>query len=123
MRVLIADDDRNCAEFMGAFVAAAGHEVVGIETGGGLAVLQSFQRHRPDCLLLDVLMPKFNGFTVAQQVRSRVPEAKIIFMSGLIAADYPSARHCRPDGWLTKPVAFADLCTVFSRVAESCVAA
>lgn len=123
MRVLIADDDKRCAQFMAAFVAAAGHEVVGIETAGGLAVLQSFQRHQPDCILLDVLMPKFNGFTIAQHLRSRSPQAKIIFMSGLIREDYPSAKHCQPDGWLNKPVAFEDLCAVLTRAAESSVAA
>jgi len=108
---------------MAAFVAAAGHEVVGIETAGGLAVLQSFQRCQPDCILLDVLMPKFNGFTIAQHLRSRSPQAKIIFMSGLIQADYPSAKNCQPDGWLNKPVAFEDLCAVLTRAAESSVAA
>ncbi|MEQ1860667.1 MAG: response regulator [Chthoniobacteraceae bacterium] len=122
MRVLIADDDKLCAEFMGAFVAAAGHEVVGIETAGGLAVLQSYERHRPDCLLLDVVMPRLNGFTVAGQLRSRIPDAKIIFMSGLVSADFPSARRCQPDGWLTKPVAFDELCAVLSRTADSLAA-
>ena len=122
MRVLIADDDKLCAEFIGAFVAAAGHDVVGIETAGGLAVLQSFQRHRPDCLLLDVVMPRLNGFTIASHLRSRMPEAKIIFMSGLVAADYPSVQRCKADGWLSKPVAFEELCAVLSRAAESLAA-
>ncbi len=119
MRVLIADDDKLCAELIGAFVAAAGHEVVGIETAGGLAVLQSYQRLRPDCLLLDVLMPRLNGFTIAQHLRSRIPDAKIIFMSGLITPDYPSARRFQSDGWLSKPIAFQDLCEALSRAAES----
>jgi CheY-like chemotaxis protein len=123
MRVLIADDDRNCAEFMAAFVAAAGHEVVGIETAGGLAVLQGWQRHRPDCIVLDVLMPRLNGFTIAQHLRSKEPRAKIIFMSGLVAEDYPSARQCSPDAWLTKPVGFETLREALSRAAESLVAA
>jgi two-component system chemotaxis response regulator CheY len=123
MRVLIADDDKLCAEFMGAFVAAAGHEVVGIETAGGVAVLQSFQRHRPDCLLLDLIMPRLNGFTIASHLRSRSPDAKIIFMSGLVTADHPWAQRCQPDGWLSKPVAFEELCAVLSRTAESLTAA
>jgi CheY-like chemotaxis protein len=123
MRVLIADDDKLCAQFMGAFVAAAGHDVVGIETAGGLAVLQSFQRYQPDCVLMDVLMPRLNGFTIAQHLRSRSPQAKIIFMSGSVPEDYPSAKHCHPDGWLNKPVGFEELCSVLSRAAESLAAA
>jgi CheY-like chemotaxis protein len=118
MRVLIADDDKRCAEFMAALVEAAGHEVVAVETGGGLAVIQTYARLLPDCLLLDVMMPKFNGFTVAQQVRSRVPTAHIIMMSGLVAEDYPAARQCNPDAWLSKPIAFEDLCAALHRAAE-----
>jgi two-component system, sensor histidine kinase and response regulator len=123
MRVLVCDDDKQCAEFMAAFVAAAGHEVVGIETAGGLSVLQGFQRHRPDCVVLDVRMPRLNGFTVAQHLRSKAPQAKIIFMSGFVPEDFPSARQCSADGWLTKPVAFDQLRDALSRAAESLVAA
>lgn len=123
MRVLIADDDRLCAQFMAACVAAAGHDVVGIETGGGLSVLQALQKTQAECVLLDVQMPRLNGFTIAHHLRSRSPEMKIIFMSGLVPEDYPSARNCKPTGWLTKPVAFEELCTVLGRAAESEIAA
>ena len=74
MRVLIADDDRAFAEYLTALVWASGHEVVATVTAGGLAVLQSFREHRPDLLLLDVMMPQFNGVTVCQQILSRDPE-------------------------------------------------
>ena len=104
--LLVADDDKLFAEYLAALCSAAGHEVVAIETGGGLAVLHSYRRHQPDCVLLDVMMPRFNGFTIAQHLRSSVPDARIIFMSGLVASDYPSVRQCRPDGWLSKPITF-----------------
>jgi CheY-like chemotaxis protein len=84
--------------------------VVAVETAGGLAVVQSWTRHQPDCILLDIMMPKLNGFTVAQHLRSRDPNARIIFMSGLVQADYPSAKQCRPDAWLNKPITFENLC-------------
>jgi CheY-like chemotaxis protein len=109
MRILVADDDKMFAELLAGLVIAAGHEVVAVETGGGLAVLQSYRRHCPDCVLLDVMMPKFNGFTIAQHLRSSNPEARIVMMSGLVEEDYPSAKHCRPNAWLPKPIQFADL--------------
>jgi len=58
-----------------------------------------------------------NGFTVAQHLRSRDPNARIIFMSGLVQSDYPSARHYKPDGWLNKPILFDDLCQALSKLA------
>ena len=117
LRILIADDDRMLAEFLTALVQATGNEVVAVETAGGLAVVQSYTRHQPDCVLLDIMMPKLNGFTVAQHLRSRDPNARIIFMSGLVQSDYPSARHCKPDAWLNKPILFDDLCQALSKLA------
>ncbi len=59
-----------------------GHEVVGTVTGGGLAVIQAFARYEPDAVLLDLMMPRFNGLTVCHALLSRKPDAKIIFISG-----------------------------------------
>ena len=109
MRVLIADDDRAFAEYLGALVTACDHEVVGAVTSGGLAVLKGYAHHRPDVLLLDVLMPQFNGFTVCQQIRSRHPAARVILMSGLIASDYPSIAASRASGFLHKPIPMEEL--------------
>lgn len=109
MRVLVADDDKLFAEYLAALCSMLGHEVVAVETGGGLAVLHSYRRNRPDCILLDVMMPRFNGFTIAQQIRSTAPDARIIFMSGLVKSDYPSVSNCKPDGWLNKPVTLDSL--------------
>jgi CheY-like chemotaxis protein len=109
MRVLIADDDRAFAEYLSAMVELCGHEVVATVTGGGLAAIQSYTRHRPDVMLLDVLMPRFNGFTVCQQLVSRDPAARVILMSGLVASDYPSLATSPACGYLSKPVGLAEL--------------
>jgi DNA-binding NarL/FixJ family response regulator len=109
MRILIADDDRAFAEYLGALVSACEHEVVATVTGGGLPVLQSYAEHRPDVVLLDVMMPKLNGFTICQQLVSRHPSARVILMSGLVASDYPSIKSCRASGFLPKPITFDSL--------------
>lgn len=115
MRVLIADDDRSFAEHMGALVAACGHEVVATVTSGGLAVMQGFTRHRPDLVFVDVMMPKFNGFTVCQQLISRDSNARVILMSGLVASDYPSMSTCHAAGYLPKPMTFNSLQAILER--------
>jgi DNA-binding response OmpR family regulator len=96
---------------------AAGHEVVAIESNGGLAVLNKFLTYRPEVVLLDVIMPKFNGFTIAQHLRSRDEGVKLVMMSGLVHEDYPSARACKPDVWLQKPFLFETLCAALDSVA------
>ncbi|HET6407099.1 MAG TPA: response regulator [Chthoniobacteraceae bacterium] len=111
LRLLIADDDRVFAEFLAELCVTAGHEVVAIESNGGLAVLNKFLTYRPEVVLLDVIMPKFNGFTIAQHLRSRDEGVRIIMMSGLVQEDYPSAKACKPDVWLQKPITYEALCT------------
>ena len=106
MRVLIADDDKQIVELLAAFVTACDHEVVDMVTAGGLAVIQSCARHRPDVVLLDIVMPKFNGFTVCQQLVSRNPNVKVLLMSGLVDCEYPSVSRCGAVGYLQKPMHF-----------------
>jgi len=109
MRILIADDDRAFAEYLSAMVELCGHEVVAAVTGGGLAAIQAYTRLRPDAILLDVLMPRFNGFTVCQQLVSRDPGARVILMSGLVASDYPGLVMSPACRYLPKPIGLSDL--------------
>jgi CheY-like chemotaxis protein len=92
-------------------------------TAGGLAVLQSFREHQPDLLLLDVMMPQFNGFTVCQQIRSRDPQARVVLMSGFVASDVPSVASSGALGFIGKPFTFDEFSTLLSSVALDCAAA
>jgi DNA-binding NarL/FixJ family response regulator len=109
MRIVIADDDRQIVELLAAFVTACGYEVVDMVTGGGLAVIQSCARHRPDVVLLDIVMPKYNGFTVCQQLVSRNPNVKVLLMSGVVDCEYPSVSRCGAVGYLQKPMNFEQI--------------
>jgi len=109
MRVLIADDDREMAEVLAAYVGECGHEAVATVTGGGLAVIQAFARFQPDAVLLDIRMPRFNGLTVCHALLSRKPDAKIIFVSGSVEGDNPFISGCGAAAYLQKPVSVAEL--------------
>jgi DNA-binding response OmpR family regulator len=109
MRVLIADDDREMAEVLAAYVEECGHEVVGTVTGGGLAVIQAFARYEPDAVLLDIMMPRFNGLTVCHALLSRKPDAKIIFISGQVDQKNPFVSGCHASAYLQKPVSLVEL--------------
>ncbi len=117
MRVLIADDDKNVVELLTAFVTACEHEVVDRVTAGGLAVMRSCRQHRPDLVLLDIIMPKFNGFTVCQQLVSRNPLVKVILMSGLVDPNYPSVATCGAVDYLSKPIHFERIREMLAKIA------
>ena len=119
MRVLIADDDREMAEVLSEYVRECGHEVAASVTSGGLSVIQSFARHQPDVVLLDIMMPRFNGLTVCHALLSRNPEAKVIFVSGQVDGKHPFVSGCGASAYLQKPVSLSELRRAFDAVGPS----
>jgi DNA-binding response OmpR family regulator len=104
MRLLIADDDRDFANLLGIWVRDLGHEVVATITGGGLAVIQNYARYQPDVVLLDIMMPRFNGLTVCHALLSRDANARVIFVSGSVEGEHPFVSTSGALGYLHKPV-------------------
>lgn len=120
MRVLIADDDKELAEALAECVTACGHEVVGTVTGGGLAVIQAFARCEADAVLLDIMMPRYNGLTVCHALLSRKPDAKVIFVSGTADKTDPFVANCGASAYLQKPVSMQELKEALDSVQEDC---
>ncbi len=117
MRILIVDDDRAVAETITLLVKSCGHEVVATVTGGGLEAMRSFAHHRPELVLLDIMMPKFNGFTVCHQLVSRDPKVKIVLMSGVVDQSYPSVGNCGAIDFMQKPLNLARVRATLDRIA------
>ncbi|MDR3401879.1 MAG: response regulator [Chthoniobacter sp.] len=123
MRILIADDDKELAQTLADCVTACGHDVVGTVTGGGLAVIQAFARCQADAVLLDIMMPRYNGLTVCHALLSRKPDAKIIFVSGSADKTDPFVTNCGAAAYLEKPVSLAELRDTLDAVQQAGVAA
>lgn len=109
MRVLIADDEPHVCDLLAEYVRQCDHEVVGKVTGGGLAAIRGFAQWQPDLVMLDLMMPRINGFTACHAVLSRAPETKVILMSGLIEPEHPFVVGCKASGFLRKPMLLADV--------------
>ena len=84
-------------------------DVVG-EASDGLEALQKAVELRPDLILLDIGLPSLNGIEVARQMRSLVPESKIIFLTQESSADVvQEALSLGARGYVTKIKAQVDL--------------
>lgn len=118
MRVLIADDDRDLVDAIAEFVRECGHEVCATVTGGGLAVIQNFARYLPDVVILDIMMPRFNGLTTCHALLSRKPDTQVIFMSGKVESDHPFVMSCGAVAYLNKPILFEDLRDVLRAISN-----
>jgi len=66
--ILIADDDETERFLQRQVLEPAGFEIV--EAKNGAAALEAFNEHRPDLVILDVMMPEMSGFEVCQAIRT-----------------------------------------------------
>ena len=106
-RVLIVEDEARLREILCDYFAAKGEEPVGAENGQ--AALEYLQDHTVDAVLLDILMPELDGFTVCRAVRknSSVP---IIFLTALSDEDDKLRGYeLGADDYVTKPFSLAVL--------------
>lgn len=104
LRVLIADDDRDLAEALAGYVRECGHDPVATIHSGGLEVIRRYGQFVPDVVLLDIMMPRFNGLTVCHAILSRDPGAKIIFVSGKVDGAHPFVTGAGAVACLEKPI-------------------
>jgi len=109
-KVLIADDEENIVISLEFLLKREGFEV--FVAGDGDAALQMVAEHHPDLVLLDVMMPKRNGYEVCQRMRER-PEwrgIKIIMLSAKGRdVEVSKGVSLGADLYVTKPFSNAEL--------------
>lgn len=108
MRLLIADDERWFASALAEVVQSCGHEVVDV-VFSGLDAIRAYHRHRPDLVLMDYNMGRLNGLTACRNIVSSDPAARIVFLSGVRAAEEMPADLAGAVGFLRKPVKIEEL--------------
>jgi CheY-like chemotaxis protein len=74
-RILIVDDDQDIARILRFRLEKKGYECV--LAGNGLEALEMLDTKHPDLVLLDVMMPKMDGFTACREIRRRNAWARI----------------------------------------------
>ncbi len=79
MKILLADDDPIMLETLQVCVATEGFDIV--TASDGEDAFAQWDRHRPDLLCLDIMMPKLDGYEVCRRVRAIDPQVPILFLS------------------------------------------
>ena len=101
-RILVVDDDRDECEFLKTFLTSKGFTVE-IARDGGQAH-SAFVMHRPDFVLMDVILPRESGYEICERLKGMDEEVPILMLT---AIDFDDARNLaervRADGYLTKP--------------------
>lgn len=114
--ILLADDDHLLRLIMRERLERSGHEV--IECGDGFAALELATAERPDCLVLDVMMPLARGLEVVRQVRRQDDwRPGIVMVSARTrVTDRLNALDAGADLYLEKPLAPDALVEAVARV-------
>jgi len=109
-RILIVDDNPTNVKVLATRLAAEGYEIVTASDGEeGLAAAR---RDTPDLILLDVMMPKLDGFEVCRRLRADAsfPFTPIIMVTAMAdSRDVVAGLEAGGDEYLTKPVDHAAL--------------
>jgi DNA-binding response OmpR family regulator len=104
-RLLIVDDNRDTAESLSMLLELMGHEVR--TAHDGLAAIDVAAEFHPDAVLLDIGLPKLNGYDTARRIREQAwgKAMHLIAVTGWGQdTDRTEARTAGFDHHLTKPV-------------------
>jgi signal transduction histidine kinase/CheY-like chemotaxis protein len=113
-RVLVVEDNVDAAEMLGALLAELGHEVR--LAGDGDEALAAIASYGPDLVLLDIGIPRVDGYEVARRVRAASGRAPtLVALTGYgQAEDRARALAAGFDEHLTKPVDLAALTRILA---------
>jgi DNA-binding response OmpR family regulator len=79
MRILVIEDEPRILAFLARGLEAEGFSVNGAEDGW--AGVERAARGRYDLVILDLLLPKLDGFAVLRQLQNRLPELPVVIVS------------------------------------------
>ncbi len=105
IKVLIADDQAILADGIKSVLSSCPEiEVVGIAQDG-LKAVEEAQRLRPDVVLMDIRMPNMNGVIATQEIKTRLPETKVLVLTTFDDSDYIlNAINNGASGYLLKDI-------------------
>ena len=119
LRVLVVDDNLDAAESLAELLRALQHDVRTAHDGP--TALQAALDHRPDVMLLDIGLPRMNGYEVAKRLRQQpvFSNAVLIAMTGYgQESDRESSRAAGFDHHLVKPADFGKVQEILATVSK-----
>ena len=104
-KILVVEDDPVNQMILMDFLAANGYQTVAASSGP--EGIERFDREGPDLCLVDVQLPRKNGFELVREMKSRGTKTPVLLMSAVYTDQDQSTRTVQvgtlADGYLTKP--------------------
>lgn len=116
-RILVVEDDPELGQFLKTLLEENGYQVTIAKDGG--QAHSSFNMHKPDFVILDLILPHESGFEVCEHMKQREHDVPILILTGI---DSPESRHLAKrvgaDGYLLKPCDSAELLELIKDISE-----
>ena len=100
-QLLIVDDDQEIRELLNEYLTRAGFQV--LTAAGGNEMRQQLAQHSPDLIILDIMMPGEDGFTLCQQIRRDSQVPIIMLTAASDEADRVIGLELGADDYIAKP--------------------
>ena len=101
-KILLVEDDRNFGDVLRSYLEMHGYEVD--LASDGIEGFEKYRRGQYDLCILDVMMPRKDGFTLAKDIRSNNNEVPIIFLTAkTLKEDILEGFRIGADDYVTKP--------------------
>ena len=106
--VLVVDDEPNILELLSAALRLSGFDVHAADTG--VAALSTAAQVRPDIVVLDVMLPDYDGFTLARMLRAGNDRVPVLFLTARDAVeDRIAGLTAGGDDYVTKPFSLEEV--------------
>src|SRR5471032_831261 len=108
VRVLVVDDEPNLAEVMSSVLR---HEGWDVRTAGtGISTIRAGREFRPDAVVLDMMLPDFDGLEVMGRLRADNPRIGVLFLTARDSdEDRIAGITAGGDEYVTKPFGFEEV--------------
>ncbi|MCM1319116.1 MAG: response regulator transcription factor [Muribaculaceae bacterium] len=115
LTILLCEDDENLGMLLREFLMAKGY-IVDLCPDGEKGY-KAFLKNKYDLCVLDVMMPKKDGFTLAQEIRAVNADVPIVFLTARnMKEDILEGFHLGADDYLTKPFSMEELVSRISAI-------
>jgi DNA-binding response OmpR family regulator len=100
-KILVADDDRHIRELIKIFLKPEGFQI--LEAADGMQALQLMEQDKVDMLILDIMMPKMDGFELCRRIREWYEIPILMLTAKTETQDKIKGFGLGTDDYLTKP--------------------
>ena len=108
VRVLVVDDEPSLAELLSSVLRYEGWTVR--TAGTGADAVRTAREFRPDAVVLDIMLPDFNGLEVMRRMRAEIPQVCVLFLTARDAVeDRVAGITAGGDDYVTKPFSLEEV--------------